>query len=104
MSQVAPSRIVGGMSNAVRHEHVFRGQVQGVGFRYTTRHIAQRFAVRGFVRNEPDGSVRLVIEGAADELERFVAAIRAELARHIDDHQHDVHPATGEFADFGVRF
>ena len=33
------------------------GLVQGVGFRYTTIHLAKDLGVNGFVRNESDGSV-----------------------------------------------
>lgn len=36
----------------------FVGQVQGVGFRMTTRACALRHGVRGWVRNESDGSVQ----------------------------------------------
>ena len=39
------------------------GRVQGVGFRYTALHEAQRLGVTGWVMNEPDGSVRLVAQG-----------------------------------------
>ena len=43
----------------------FSGHVQGVGFRYTTRSVASRFAVTGYVRNLPDGRVELVAEGGS---------------------------------------
>ncbi len=44
------------------------GRVQGVGFRYTAKGVAQRFAVTGFVRNLSDGRVELVVEGDAAEV------------------------------------
>ncbi|MBL8829940.1 MAG: acylphosphatase, partial [Planctomycetaceae bacterium] len=49
--------------SAIRRRVLFHGRVQGVGFRVTTRSIAQRFAVTGWVRNLPDGSVELLAEG-----------------------------------------
>jgi acylphosphatase len=49
------------------------GRVQGVGFRYTALHEAQRLGVTGWVMNEPDGSVRLVAQGP----ESAVAALEA---------------------------
>jgi acylphosphatase len=56
--------------------HVFySGQVQGVGFRYTVRTVAQGFEVTGLVRNLLDGRVELVAEGAREELEAFRQAI-----------------------------
>ena len=75
-----------------RREIVFSGRVQGVGFRYTTRAIATRFPVRGFVKNLADGRVLLVTEGSAATLDRLVAAVEAEMDRHID-HKEVTHGA-----------
>jgi acylphosphatase len=86
-----------------RQEILFDGRVQGVGFRFTAWQIAQRFRVVGYVRNLPDGRVLLVAEAAADEIERFVAAVSAEMARYIRGVNRKTCPATGEFADFDVR-
>ena len=70
---------------AVRYEIVFSGRVQGVFFRATTVDVARDFAVTGWVRNEPDGTVLCVAEGEADELDRFVAAVqRAKRGNIID--------------------
>lgn len=46
-----------------------RGKVQGVWFRDSTRRKALELGLAGYVRNEPDGSVRVEAEGAADALE-----------------------------------
>lgn len=43
-----------------------RGLVQGVGFRYTTRRLAQDAGVAGWVRNLPDGSVEVWVQGAKE--------------------------------------
>ena len=62
----------------------FEGRVQGVGFRYCVRQLACGFEVSGWVRNLPDGRVELQACGDAEELERFVEAIReSELKSHI---------------------
>jgi len=58
---------------------VYQGRVQGVGFRATSREIARRHAVSGWVRNEPDGSVRLEVQGEPGE----VAAVREEIQRTL---------------------
>jgi acylphosphatase len=86
-----------------RREIYFSGRVQGVGFRFTTREIAARHPVSGFVKNLADGRVQLVVEGARDALDRFVQAIEAEMGRYIDGKQETVLSATDEFAGFGVR-
>jgi acylphosphatase len=61
----------------------YSGRVQGVGFRYTTENLARNFAVTGFVRNLPSGDVELVSEGEAEEVQRFLDALAARMARYI---------------------
>jgi acylphosphatase len=85
-----------------RHIH-FRGRVQGVGFRYTTRQIAGSFAVTGYVQNLADGRVLVVAEGDAAELDRFVAAIEEAMKGNITGRDVAKKAATGEFKDFSIR-
>jgi acylphosphatase len=61
----------------------YSGQVQGVGFRYTAQHLAAGYPVAGHVRNLPMGDVELVVEGEADVVDRFLAAVAARMAAHI---------------------
>jgi acylphosphatase len=91
-----------GDTGQARARVAFRGHVQGVGFRYTARHLAASYAVAGYVRNEPDGSVELVAEGERDEVEAFVNAVSSELAPHIRRQEVHWEPATGEFDGFGI--
>lgn len=49
------------------------GKVQGVFFRASTKQKADELGVRGFVRNEHDGSVYIEAEGDEEQLTRFVA-------------------------------
>lgn len=87
----------------IRRECLFSGRVQGVGFRYTTREIAARFRVVGYVMNLPDGRVRMIAEGDRAELDRFVAAIRSEMTRYVVACEAVDSPATNEYIDFSVR-
>jgi hydrogenase maturation protein HypF len=52
-----------------------RGLVQGVGFRPHVFRCAQRFGIRGFVANGPEG---VLIEAEGENLEAFIAALRGE--------------------------
>lgn len=45
-----------------------RGKVQGVFYRASTVTKAQQLGVKGFVRNEPDGSVYIEAEGDEEKL------------------------------------
>lgn len=40
--------------------------------------IAKAFDLRGYVRNLPDGRVKIVAEGSKADLERFLVATRIE--------------------------
>jgi len=87
-----------------RREVYYSGRVQGVGFRYTARSLARRFAVSGFVKNLPDGRVHLLVEGQPQEVGLFLAAIREEMGYYISDTEETSGPATGRFRGFEVRF
>ena len=50
----------------------FHGRVQGVFFRDFIQKEAQRLDLRGFVRNEPDGTVYAEAEGKEEKLEEFL--------------------------------
>lgn len=88
---------------SIRFTITFTGRVQGVGFRATTRSIAEGFAVTGFVRNERDGSVLCVAEGERDEIQRFIKFVQQAMDGNIADTRIAESPATGEFDGFGIR-
>lgn len=87
---------------SARYTITFTGRVQGVNFRWTTCRIAEGFDVAGWVRNEPDGSVRCVVEGDPAELERFVEAVQAAMAGYVRGTDVTQATATGEFEGFRV--
>ncbi|MCW5777234.1 MAG: acylphosphatase [Phycisphaeraceae bacterium] len=72
-----------------RRRIVFSGHVQGVGFRATTRHIAQSYALTGWVRNEPDGAVTVEAQGEAPEIELFLIDLRERMSGFIRDERAD---------------
>jgi acylphosphatase len=58
----------------------YEGRVQGVGFRFTVRHIAKGFDLTGWVRNLTDGRVELQVSGDEEEVRAFLDQIaRGEL-------------------------
>ena len=69
----------------MRKRYLFSGQVQGVGFRETTRRIAGRHAVAGIVRNLNDGRVELVADGEPEAMGAFVQEIQEAMADYIRD-------------------
>ena len=80
----------------------YTGRVQGVGFRYTAQRLAERYPVAGFVRNLSDGSVELVAEGPAEEVDAFLAAVAQQMAGCIE--RSDVRDDTpGGYRGFRIR-
>ncbi len=69
----------------VRRRIVFRGWVQGVGFRYRARHAASLYGCTGWVRNEWDGSVTMEIQGTPNRIEQRIRTIRAGRFIRIED-------------------
>ena len=89
---------------AVRKTIYYSGRVQGVGFRYTTARVARGLHVTGYVRNLPDGRVEVVAEGRRDEVESFVERLADQMSGYIRGVDAREANASGEFADFQVRF
>jgi acylphosphatase len=56
-------------------EVFYEGNVQGVGFRWSVRHIAKGFDVTGWVRNLADGRVELQVNGEEAEVRAFLDAV-----------------------------
>ncbi|MCC6580404.1 MAG: acylphosphatase [Phycisphaeraceae bacterium] len=81
----------------VRYTVHYTGRVQGVGFRYTAVQRAENLLVAGYVQNMHDGSVRLVAEGEAADLDVLLKDIRRAMARNIVTVNVDKSQATGEF-------
>ena len=59
----------------IRRRIVFRGWVQGVGFRYRACHAAALYGATGWVKNEYDGSVTMEIQGTEAQIDQVILAI-----------------------------
>ena len=79
--------------------------MQGVGFRFTTEHIALSLGVKGWVKNLPDGRVEVVAEGVEPQLVQFLEKIRnGPMKPYIRSVETDWSETSGGFRDFTVRF
>lgn len=79
------------------------GRVQGVWFRAWTRDEALRLGLSGWVRNEPDGSVRALFAGPRQHVEAMLARCREgpPMARVEAVQTTPAHPETAP-ADFRI--
>jgi len=91
------------MSTITKRYH-FEGRVQGVGFRYATRQITLGFDVIGWVKNLPDGSVELVLEGDEDEVIEFISELTDEspLSHHIKSMRDETIPQLEDVKGFTI--
>jgi acylphosphatase len=91
------------MAHNQRLHALIEGHVQGVGFRYFVREIADGFPVTGWVRNRHDGKVELVAEGDQADLDKLMGIVkegpRGSLVTNI---RVSWETATGEFDKFGI--
>ena len=85
--------------------HVYySGMVQGVGFRYQVRNIAEQFILTGWVKNLPDGRVELIAQAPKKTLLDFLAMVDAALAQYIRGKQISWDKADNSFIGFQIAF
>ena len=59
----------------------WEGQVQGVGFRFTSTNLAQARSLTGWVRNMEDGSVEMELQGTPANIVSQLEALHASYER-----------------------
>ena len=85
-------------------ELVASGRVQGVGYRRFVFDAAIMYGVRGYVRNQPDGTVLIVAEAEENTLLLFCAYLKTGCyyARVRDLHIAALEGAK-DYHDFSIR-
>lgn len=66
----------------IRRRILFYGRVQGVGFRYRARYVAESLRLTGWVRNEEDGTVTMEVQGDEASIDRMLQMLQQD--RYID--------------------
>lgn len=80
----------------IRKRIIYRGTVQGVGFRATCHSIASRHQVGGFVRNLSDGGVELAVEGEPEDVEAVLSEVARRMEGYIRSATATDEPARGD--------
>ena len=91
-------------SNLKAYDLVVRGRVQGVFFRASTINRAEELDLKGWVQNEPDGTVRIWVEGYPAQVEEFISWCHhgPEYAS-VSEVLFEAHPPQS-FQDFEIRY
>ncbi|MDO4322086.1 MAG: acylphosphatase [Lachnospiraceae bacterium] len=71
------------MAEIRRHIH-FYGRVQGVGFRYKAKYMAQSLGLTGWVRNEWDGTVSMELQGSSILIDKLLEGLNNDRYISID--------------------
>lgn len=88
-----------------RFRVLYKGHVQGIGFRFNTERLAGSFEVSGTVKNLPTGDVELITEGPEEEIKKFIAAIDAsDFGQFINSKQEHWTNAENCFDDFSIAY
>jgi acylphosphatase len=82
----------------------YSGSVQGVGFRYTAKALADKYNVGGWVMNLFDGGVELEAEGDSEDLNGFFQDLKNEFKGYIKNADLEELPYSGEHKDFRIKF
>ena len=83
----------------------FKGRVQGVGFRMNAAAAARVYpALTGWVRNESDGSVQIVVEGERREVQACLDNLRQRMQRNLTSENAAWSDATGEYSTFSMAY
>ena len=62
----------------------FHGRVQGVGFRYQALKYASAYGLKGWVRNEYDGSVTVEVQGYSEMINMMLKQLTSDRYIQID--------------------
>ncbi len=91
------------MSQTAKHI-IFAGRVQGVGFRFTAHRIAGRHGLTGWVRNLPEGTVEMVAQGAAEDIDDCIRDIEQTFSGYIRETKAEEIPPDPRFSGFRITF
>ena len=60
----------------VRKKIIFHGDVQGVGFRFRAKYLAQSLGLTGWVKNQYDGTVLMEVQGRSQMIDELLIGLR----------------------------
>ena len=85
---------------------IYKGRVQGVGFRFTVLRFAQGYdSLTGYVKNKPDGAVEMYVEGKDYEVESLLEDITmGPHAGYIKEVTVNPMPPSGMYSNFKIEY
>ncbi len=87
----------------IRRSLCFYGWVQGVGFRWRAKSVADALGVTGWVRNNGDGSVSMELQGTEAQIDGVILAIERGTYVRIENMRTKTVPLEEHEYGFHVR-
>jgi len=91
------------MTQTAKHV-IFKGRVQGVGFRYTTQRAAGRYGLTGYVRNLPHGTVEALLQGTAANIQACINDLQDTFGGYLRDMKITDQPVNPQYHDFRITY
>jgi acylphosphatase len=91
---------------AVKALHAFvSGRVQGVGYRAFTKRVARSLGLKGFVRNLPDGRVKVYAEGEEEKLKELLEKLyEGPYFADVKNVEYTFSEPRGQYEDFIILY
>ena len=93
----------GARDRVLRKALTLSGWVQGVGLRWRAQTAARALGATGWVRNNPDGSVSLELQGTESQIDGVLLAIERGRYVRIEDLRVKTLPVREDETGFRVR-
>ncbi|HUS51246.1 MAG TPA: acylphosphatase [Candidatus Paceibacterota bacterium] len=86
----------------MKKKFIFQGKIQGVGFRYAAKMLAEKYNLAGWVENNNDGSVTLVVEGLEESMESLINNLKDYFQDNIKNIEQNIEKDDG-LIDFEIK-
>ena len=91
------------MEDSIARWHIyFSGDVQGVGFRFTAQHYAQKLGLTGWVRNLHDDRVEMEVQGPVSRLRTLLDQLKNTPPIHIEKYEIEELPVNPKDKRFSI--
>ena len=90
--------------NKIARHIIFKGRVQGVGFRYTTQCAASRYDLAGYVRNLPNGTVEALLQGTEPNIRACLNDLQDTFSGCLRETNTTNKPVNPRYHDFRITY
>lgn len=87
----------------IRKRIVFKGRVQGVGFRFTAIRYANHLGLTGWVKNMSNGTVLMEVQGSIQNINRLISFLDNDHYIRIDSMNETCIEVIKEDTGFGLK-